>query len=216
MAKNKREIVRLIINLVLIALIVVGIVFIARKFFAKKDKSWQLEETALKVESIRKIAELSTVSYQDELVLDSIEYYEGTFDQVAGNLKGMQDAKNWKYSIRGSNIKRRLTLVIGGEVRYGFDLKNSQFDVRANADTVWYLLPQPQILEVISLPSKTTVFQEHGEWSDNARLKLQKKAEKKFRNFAKTLDLETKSKMQVESLLRKLVVDKRTIIFQYQ
>lgn len=217
MLRNKRrDIIRLIINLCIIGLIIVGVVFLFRKCSKDENTEWELENHPLRVENIRKIAEISTVSYKDEVVTDTIEYYKDINEQISGNVAKLSDIENWKYSIRGSAIKRRLTLIVGGEVRYGFDLKDEAFKVSYSGDSVFVQLPAPKILDIIIVPSKTSIFQEHGDWHDNARRKLQKKAIGIFTRRSQNMDLEDKSKKQLESLLQKMITNNRKLIVSYQ
>ncbi|MBC9813657.1 DUF4230 domain-containing protein [Crocinitomicaceae bacterium CZZ-1] len=217
MARNsKTELVRLVINMSIIAGLVVLALFLIRRCTADEDGEWELENHPLRVENIRKIAELSTVSYTDEVVSDSIEYYEDFGEQFAGNVSKLADLESWKYAVRGSAIKRRLTLIVGGEVRYGFDLKDTTFRVTYSGDTVFVQTAAPKILDVIVVPSKTTIFQEHGQWQDNARIQLQQKARLILAVRSGKMELEQKSKQQLESLLKKLLADKRKLIVTYR
>lgn len=217
MARNsKTELVRLVINMSIIAGLVVLALFLIRRCTADEDGEWELENHPLRVENIRKIAELSTVSYTDEVVSDSIEYYEDFGEQFAGNVSKLADLESWKYAVRGSAIKRRLTLIVGGEVRYGFDLKDTTFRVTYSGDTVFVQTVAPKILDVIVVPSKTTIFQEHGQWQDNARIQLQQKARLILAARSGKMELEQKSKQQLESLLKKLLADKRKLIVTYR
>lgn len=213
---NKREIIRLIVNVSVITAIIVGVVFVVRRCSSDENSKWELENRPLKIENIRKIAELSTVSYMDELVMDTIEYYKSTGEQFTGNIAKLSDLESWKYVVRGSNIKRRLTLIIGGEVRYGFDLKDTTFKVSYSGDSIFVSVSQPKILDVLVVPSKTSVFQEHGEWNDKARRQLQQKAIYTLKEDSKKWGLEEKSKKQLESLLKKLIADKHTLIVTYK
>lgn len=217
MARSKtREVIRLVINTIIFAAIVIAVVFLVRRCNSNEDLGWQLEDRPLKIENIRKIAELSTVSYTDEVVMDTIEYYKDLGEQVTGNIVKLSDLENWKYSIRGSNIKRRLTLIVGGEVRFGFDLKDTVFNVSYSKDSVFVRISEPKILDILVVPSKTTVFQEHGEWHDRARRNLQQKAVNIFAERSERLKLEEKSKQQLEQLLKKMVADKGILIVQYK
>lgn len=216
MARNsKTELVRLVINMSIIAGLVVLALFLIRRCTSDEDGEWELENHPLRVENIRKIAELSTVSYSDEVVSDSIEYYDDMSEQFTGNISKLSDLENWKYVVRGSAVKRRLTLIVGGEVRYGFDLKDTTFHVTYSGDTVFVQAAAPKILDVIVVPSKTSIFQEHGEWHDNARVRLQQKARLILAARSAKMGLEEKSKQQLESLLKKLLANKRKLIVTY-
>lgn len=212
---SKAELARLVINMSIIAGLVVLALFLIRRCTSDEDGEWELENHPLRVENIRKIAELSTVSYNDEVVMDSIEYYDDMSEQLSGNISKLSDLENWKYAVRGSAVKRRLTLIVGGEVRYGFDLKDTTFNVSYSGDTVFVRVAAPKILDVIVVPSKTSIFQEHGEWHDNARVRLQQKARVILAARSKKIGLEEKSKQQLESLLKKLLADKRKLIVTY-
>lgn len=217
MARSKtREILRLVINTIIFAAIVTVVVLLVRLCSSSEDLGWKLEDRPLKIETIRKIAELSTVSYTDEAVMDTIEYYKDLGEQVTGNIVKLSDLENWKYSIRGSNIKRRLTLIVGGEVRFGFDLKDTVFNLSYSQDSVFVQISEPKILDILVVPSKTIVFQEHGEWHDRARRKLQQKAVAIFAERSKQLELEKKSKQQLEQLLKKMIADKGILIMRYK
>lgn len=211
----KKQYVRLIINVLLLIAIVFAILFLVKKCKSDSNSEWEIENTPLKIENIRKIAEISTVSYSDEVVIDTIEYYKGLGEQITGNMSKLSDIDNWKYSIRGSSIKRRLTLIIGGEVRYGFDLNDPHFKLTTSQDTLFVVVSQPKILDVLIVPSKIRVFQEHGEWNDRARQLMQNEAKKTFIDRSKQLELEKKSKQQLELLLAKMIAKRKVLIVSY-
>lgn len=210
--KNK---LRFIKNLVALALISF-LVFLVVRFFqsSSKSKEWEIEDTPMHVESIKTIAEISVVSYKDEVVVDSIEYYKDVSEKLSGNIQKIADLDQWKYGIAASNIKRRLTLIVKGEVRYGMDLSNGNYKVSQNDDTIWFNLPKPKILDVIVSPSSTEVFQENGYWSDNARIQLENMAKNKLRLNAENLKLYTKTEENIRDLFEKIIyTDKKIIIY---
>jgi len=213
--KNKSELFRFIINIAVICLIALGGVLIFRKCKKPEVAVWKLTQTPLQLEKIRNIAELSTVTYKDEIVVDSIEYFKEVGEQVIGNITKLKNPENWKYSIRGSAIKRQLTLIIGGEVHYGFDLKSQQFDIHETEDSMIVTLPKPTILDVITLPSKTTVFLEHGDWSDYARISMQRKAKTTLVNRANKLGLDKRAQKQAENLLKQFILTDKKLVFNY-
>ena len=210
--KNK---IRLIKNIA--ALILIGIIGYAVYDFFKSgsEESYSIEDTPLQVEMVRSIAEISTISYKDEIVQDTIEYYKGTGEILTGNLSKMADLDYWKYGVRASNVKRRLTLIIRGEVKYGFDLTKNPIDIQHNKDTIWVNLPKPQILDVLIVPSATEVFQENGEWEDKATRTLEKKAIQNLRSSAKKLELDKKAMKQMEKLLRSIMPKGRTLLIYF-
>lgn len=204
MSSRNNELKRLIINVGLVVLLVIGIIAVYRCFNNSNSNDWKLEKHPLKVQSIKKIAELSTVSYYDEVVIDSIEFYHNMQTQVFDNIKKLADPKSWKYAIKGSAIKRRLTMIYGGQVRFGFDLKDTLFQSRISNDTLFLSLKRPQILDVSITPSNTKIFIELGDWNDHARKKMYHAAVLTLKKRTKELGFETKAKKQLESLLQKL------------
>ncbi len=203
-------------NLLILALIGVGIYAIYSYFRGDGEADYAIENTPLKIEMVRSIAEISTISYSDEVVEDSVEFYSSATEQLSGNALKMMDPDFWKYGVRASTIKRRLTLIVRGEVRYGFNLTDRHIGIRHNPDTVWVTVPEPTILDVLVVPSETEVFQENGDWSDNARRRLEKSAIAQLKNNARKLDLAEKAKKQLSTLLATIIPDKRTLIIDYK
>ncbi len=210
--KNK---VRFIKNILVIAVIGLCIFAVYDYFWRQESSGYSIDNTPLRVEMVRSIAEISTISYKDEVVEDSIVYYDNTSDQISGNILKMGDLEYWKYGIRSSNIDRRLTLIVKGEVRYGFDLTKKQIDVQHNADTIWINMPKPKILDILVFPSATVIFQENGQWTDNARISLEKKAIAQLRQNAEKLDLHKKATVQMEKLLRKITPKDRVLLIYF-
>jgi len=206
---------RLIKNLLFLLLAGVGIYAVYIYFWGGDEKGYGIDETPLHVEMVRSIAEISTISYKDEVVEDSVEFYTSTTDQLSGNVLKMTDLDFWKYGVRASNIKRRLTLIIKGEVRYGFDFKQRPIDVQFNSDTIWLNLPKPKILDVLVVPTATEVFQENGDWHDSARRAMEKKAIQQLKKNSEALNLNEKATKQMEKLLRNIVPKDRVLLIYF-
>lgn len=208
--------IRLIKNI--IALVIVGFLgYLVYNFFFSKESTeeWEIENTPLHVESIRTISEIATVSYKDEVVVDTIEYYKNTEEQISGNLNKLIDPKEWKYGLKASKIKRRMTLIVKGEVRYGMDLTSKNYKISQNQDTIWFNLPKPVILDILVTPSSTEVFQENGTWNDNDRKLLETKAKIKLKRSAENLKLYEKSKNSVCDLFERMIVTDKKMIFYF-
>ncbi|MES2799394.1 MAG: DUF4230 domain-containing protein [Bacteroidota bacterium] len=196
----------LIVGVGIFALLLVAIIWgvrYCRNFSASND--WQIEDTALKLESIKEITELCTVSFRDEVIADTIEKYKSMDEQINGNINKLKNYSQWKDAVKGSYIKRRLTMIIGAELRFGFDLKNGIFKIEKEGDSSILTISKPKILDVLITPSKSSVFHEDGEWNDEARRKLQRKAIKEITAYSKRLKLDEKAKKQLESLLSKMI-----------
>jgi hypothetical protein len=206
---------RFIKNIFILVVILALGYFLYNYFFKEEEDRFSLESTPLHIERIRSIAEISTISYKDEVVVDTVEYYEGTNEMVSGNLNKMTSLDNWKYGVRPSSVKRRLTLIVKGEVRYGFNLTEKNVVVQHNEDTIWVNLPKPKIIDVLVVPSQTEVFLENGTWGDAARVKLEKRAINRLKWNASKLDLEKKASTQMDKLLRAIIPKDRKVLIYF-
>lgn len=204
----------LLVRIGIFALMVVGTIWLVRYCRSSaNDGEWELSDTGLKIESIKEVTELCTVSFRDEVIVDTLERYTSMQDQLSGSLEKLGDPDTWRYST--SLEKRRLTLIVGGELRFGFDLKNGIFKLENKGDTTFITVSKPKELDVIVLPSKTSVFKEHGTWQDDARRKLQQKAIKQISAYSKKLNLEERSKKQFELLISKLIGPEKAYVISY-
>ncbi len=202
----KNEYIRLAKNLlVLAAFIIIGVV-IYRFFASSESEELTIDTTPIHIESIKTIAEISTVSYRDEVVIDTVEFYKKS--------SNFYDPEEWVRLFK-RNVKRRLTLIVKGEIKYGLDLSKKNYTIRSNADTVWINLPQPKMLDIIISPSRTEIFQEQGDWSDATRRQLEDQAKFKMIENAKTLSLQSKAEENTVRLFKKLIHTKQQLIIQF-
>lgn len=208
---------QLIRKLIFPVLVIVGIIVIVI-WYNKEDDSerFAIDETPIKVEMVKNIAEIATVSFNDEVVVDSVEYYHSAQEQIAGNLWKLTDPNNFKYGIRSSAIKRRVTLIARGELRVGFDLKKYPVSVEKHDSMLIVYLPQPQVLDVLVPPSSTEIYQEHGDWKDYEITRLHNIARRKISQSAETMKLGDLAKANIENLFRKMVPEEERIEFRYQ
>lgn len=207
----KPENKRLLKNIIVVLIIGTGIYFGVDYLGKNKKEKLQIEDTSIQIESIKTIAEISTVSYHDEVVLDTVEFYDGNYDIL--------DVTDWPdiYDrINHRNIKRRLTLIIKGEVRYGVDLSDENFKIDNQLDSIFITIPKPEILNVIIIPSKTEVFQEKGKWNDAARKELEERAKDILRTSAENLGLHEKSIENTTQLFEKLLNSPKIIIVNFE
>jgi hypothetical protein len=203
----KNEYIRLLKNIFVLGFLVFLVVLVVNYFMPAGDTELTIDSTPIHIESIKTIAEISTVSYKDEVVIDTVEYY--------GEFTSVLDPDEWM-RVLNRGIKRRLTLIIQGEVKYGIDLTNKNYSVVSNKDSIWVTLPQPKILDVIISPSKTEVFQEQGSWSDNTRRKLEVKAKFMIQKNAEAISLQKKAKENTIRLFKKLIRTPRTLIIKFE
>jgi Protein of unknown function (DUF4230) len=201
------EATRLLKNSVAVVIIGVAVYFSFHYFFGTEDTDLKISDTNIQVESIRTIAEISTVSYTDEVVIDTVEHYKQSHS--------FYDPREWA-RMYDHNVKRRLTLIIKGEVKYGIDLTDNNYTLESNEDTVWVELPEPKIIDVIITPSKTEVFQEQGDWSDGARKEMESKAKEKLKLNAGRLNLRTKASENAERLFKTLFRTDKHLIIEFK
>ena len=201
-------------------LLIIGSVFwLVYLFYSAKkgEGQFRIENTPMHIEHIRNIANLATISYKDEVVIDSLEHYQSTTEQFAGNLLKFKDIDKLKHAIQDPNIKRRITLIVQGEIYFGFDLKDDLFDVREKGDSLIIVtLPKPKILDIVTTPSGTRIFQEQGTWNDFEISTLKRKSKTKMRvNFNK-LNLDNQAQMNIERIIKQLLAQDKIIQFEYQ
>ncbi|MFT5777435.1 MAG: hypothetical protein ACI837_000367 [Crocinitomicaceae bacterium] len=204
---NDRQ--RLLTNLAIVALLG-GLGYFAYWYFSDNSSDELIiSDTPIQIESIRTIAEISTVNYLDEVVMDSVERYTGKLS--------LYDPREWPIIYDRSmnrDIKRRLTIIVHGEVRYGIELTDGNYKIdQSSLDTILVSLPKAKIIDVILTPKKTEIFQEQGEWTDRERKILENQAKNRLMKNAKRLNLEAKAEKNALHLFKKMIkTDKKLII----
>lgn len=202
---------RLLKNLIGLGLIAGVIVVVYLLFFAGDSDELTIDETPIHIESIKTIAEIATVSYKDEIVIDSVEYYKGENNYL--------DPFEWPEMYDRAfnrNVKKRLTLIFKGEVVYGLNLTDKNYSIKQNNDSLWISLPTPKITDIVITPKSTEVFQEQGSWSDGARKALEEKAKLKLRKNASNLKLAEKAMENAELLMQKLIISNKNVIVKFE
>lgn len=178
-----------------------------------RERELTLEPTPLHIESIEAIAQLATLSYREEFVIDSIEYYQSANEQLKGELEKIFKQGDFKNTLKNYNIDRRLTLISTVSAEIGFDLEKI-IQESTSPDTVIIHSPQPKILNIGIDFRETEVFIEIGRWKDSDRRILENKALAKARKILNNDQLLQKSKDKFEALIRKTVPSK-ICIFEY-
>lgn len=205
-----KDSVRLIINFVVLLLIVgLGYLVYVKFFKDSPEDVLKIDETPIHIESVRAIAEISTVNYKDEVVMDSVIRHKGNSTWTWLDSKKMYD----KYL--NSNIERRLTLIVRGEVRFGIDLTESNYQIRQTEDSIFIELPKPKVLDVIVTPSKTEIFQEQGKWTDRERKMMESKAKAKLVKNAMGLNLNDKAEKNMRRLMSQMIQTEKTVIITF-
>lgn len=211
-----RKKLRLARNLIVLCVLGIGIyLFIHWWNSDANEPRFEIENTPIKIERIRALAELATISYKDEVVVDTVEFYKNSQEIIEGSLQKIFDVDQFKHGIKPSLVKRRLTLIVKGEVKVGFDLKDNNFKIEQNDSLITVKLPKPQINDIISSASSTKVFQENGDWSDREITALKVTARKKMRRNALDLQLDEKAKSTVMTLFEKLLKTNKKVTFVF-
>lgn len=213
-----KEIQTLIIRLAIIALIALAGYWIYHLFFKGKSAEDEiiLDETPLKVEQIRSILELNTLKFQDEAVVDTVEYYQSNSEAFMGSLDKLMDVDQFKHGLSGGGVKRRLTLIMKGELLYGVDLKRKDFQFVTKEDSLIILIPKPELLSISLNPKGTEVYIENGVWKDYERVYLQRQARHKMIAAGDRLKLPERAKAPLEKALRALVKTDKQLIIKFE
>lgn len=206
-----KDVARLTKNLIGLA-IIGGFGYLIYWIFFKGDseeKVW-IDDTPIHVEAIRAIAEISAVNYKDEVVMDSIIRY------TKPSSFGWEQTKEMYDRVMHSGIKRRLTLIVKGEVRFGVDLTLLDLNIKQNEDTILIKLPKPVIIDVVLTPHRTEIFQEIGSWSDRERRSLEARAKDKLIKNALRMNLNEKTERNMRVLLGQMIRSDKKLIITFE
>lgn len=117
----------------------------------------KIMDTATVVTEIKKISELTTYTYIDELI---IKEAKSEVKEASGGFLGLvkKDVPD--------TLRSEIVMIVSGVTRAGYDLgKLTENDLRITGDTISVNLPATEIFDVIVNPSDTRMFVEEGKWS---------------------------------------------------
>ncbi len=202
-------------NILFIAAFTLLVIFIFQKVNilpSIKDifssKAVVIEETPILIQEINALAQLMTVTYSDEIVMDTLKTGFGIPSLVP--------------VIGGSMLSPALDklVIIGrGKVIAGTDLKKiREPDIVQTGDSINITLPWSTILETILNPSDFEIFIEKGNWKEAAVVALKVKIRKELNNRALKENIlkqsDDRSKMIIESFLKSTGFEKVEISFK--
>ena len=171
-------------------LLAIILVLLLRPVRQKKTRELEIERTAAVVEQVRRIGELSSAGYYEELVLtDKDESYLSELKRVSGlnRLTGNSD----------------FVLICKGRVRAGFDLTKVQgSDFSVSGDTLRLTLPPVEILDVVLNPADYELFAGHRTHEETTGLLLQ--AKQRLRADAVRDGILDQAELSAEGQLRRL------------
>ena len=174
--------------------------------------AWKIENSPIQVTQVRKISELAILQMDEEYVLDTVEYYKSSSDELSGNSIKLRQARNFKYVLSNPSIKRRLCLIVKSKAKIGFDLSSDQLQIFQNKDSVWIHTGKAKVLSVEMNPLKTRVFLENGSWTDADRNKLLGRIPIKIEEKLKQNQINKRVEVTFERMLKRLLKDEREIL----
>lgn len=153
----------------IIIVIILAVIFLFQKvnlFPSFKDlfKSQPLviEETPIILKEINTLAQLITVTFTDEIVMDTAK--------IGNSLPSLLPTGIGTMLVPGID---RLVMIGRGKVLAGTDLKNIRNeDIQVTGDSIHVILPHAEILQAIMNPSDIETFEESGTWDDDAATAL--------------------------------------------
>lgn len=153
----------------IIIVIILAVIFLFQKinlFPSFKDifKSQPLviEETPIILKEINTLAQLITVTFTDEIVMDTAK--------IGNSLPSLLPTGIGTLLVPGID---RLVMIGRGKVLAGTNLKNIRNeDIQVTGDSIHVILPHAEILQAIMNPSDIETFEESGTWDDAAATAL--------------------------------------------
>lgn len=206
---------RFLKNILFIAAFFLLVIFIFQKINilpSVKDifssKPVLIEETPILIQEINALAQLMTVTYSDEIVMDTAKFGIGIPSLIP--------------VIGGSVLSPALDklVIIGrGKVIAGTDLKKlKEQDIVQTGDSITIYLPSSTILETILNPSDFETFIEKGKWNEAAVVALKVKIRNELNARAKKENIlhqsDDRTKIIIESLLKNAGFNKVEIQFK--
>lgn len=172
--RERRRISGLIPWVALFVLVAV-VAAIAYLHFKPKDDVLVIDETSNVVTEIKKISELTTACYYEDVILKDTKPSETVGGKVVNT-----------FSKKGSPIvEDHIVIVASGNVRAGFDLsKLTTKDVVVSDSLLEVTLPKAEILDVIVNPSNFDIYIEDGHWTHEQVTKVEDRAMNRIRQDA--------------------------------
>ena len=165
MKKERRHPSHLLRN-VLILIALVAVLLAALRILGRRtvmERGLRIDKTAAVVEQVRRMGELSSAGFYEELVLTDRD------DSYLGELRRVDGIRR----IAGSGD---FVIICKGRVRAGFDLaKMKQSDFYASGDTLRVTLPPVEVLDVIINPTDYEHFSGHRTHEETVGIILQAK-----------------------------------------
>jgi hypothetical protein len=166
------------------------VLFLLLHFGFRRERGLKIEETATLVDQVRRIGELSSAGYYEELVLtDHDDSYLAEIKRATGlnRLTGNDD----------------FVIICKGRVRAGFDFtKMEAADFAVTGDTLRLTLPPVEILDVVINPTDYELFAGHRTHEETIGIVLL--AKQRLRADAVRAGILDQAETSAEATLRRL------------
>lgn len=157
-----------------------------------------IENTKILIKEIRPLAQLTTITAYDEIVMDSVKYHKpGLADKLLH--MALPVPVNINYD--------ELVIVARGRVIAGADLnKLATTDVFVQKDSASIILPAATILDVIINPSDFETFSEKGDWESEEVNFVKESARNIIKNRALRQGIVEKANLQAVITMRNFLL----------
>ena len=173
------------------AVVLALVLFLVLHLGVRRQRTLAIEQTETLVDQVRRIGELSSAGYYEELVLtDRDESYLAEVKRATGlnRLTGNDD----------------FVIICKGRVRAGYDFtKMGPDDFSVSGDTLRLTLPPVEILDVVINPTDYELFAGHRTHEETVGLVLQ--AKQRLRADAIRAGIFDQAELSAESALRRLL-----------
>lgn len=155
------------------------------------------------VEKIRKISELNTYTYIDQVVVKDEKVTMEKNNEVSKRAAKLFGSE----VVDTVAVNHEIVLLVSGRVRAGYDLsKMKEQHISISNDTIRLQLPPAEFLDVISNPSDIIIYHTEGNWSHEETQNLEVEGRKRIEQNAIDRDIlgraEKAGKEKVEGLFK--------------
>ncbi|MEO6070637.1 MAG: DUF4230 domain-containing protein [Chitinophagaceae bacterium] len=158
------------------------------------EKETTIDNTAVIITNIKSLSQLITISAYDEIVVDSTRNASNRATGFAALYPALAPAILTK--------EQKIVLIGKTTTHVGIDLQQlTPGDVTVIKDSIHLRLPPAAVLDVILNPSDLEIFDEKGEWSNEALAKLNIKIKYIAAENAKSIGLLGHAEAKAKSIL---------------
>ncbi|MEO6290679.1 MAG: DUF4230 domain-containing protein [Ginsengibacter sp.] len=177
-----------------------------KNFFASQPVV--IEETPIIIKEINTLSQLISITYSDEIVMSETKKGKGMPSLISAGIT----------MILVPPVDQ-LVMIGRGKVIAGIDLKGlSENDVSTFGDSIHITLPSAQILKTIINPSGFEIFDEKGDWTEEAvtdlKVKIKNELTKRGEQQNILKQAEQRSRAILETFLKSTGFEKVNISFK--